>query len=132
MTTDVLDLVTAYQDAWTSGDLEAAARHLAADFAFDGPGASFRSSADFVPYLAAFRSRIGPGWRQVAAFGDGGEALVMYELHDGAGRPLPVTVDHFVVRDGLLAAETLVFDTAAFGRAMAGAAPVDRAAPLLQ
>ena len=46
----------------------------------------------------------------------------MYELRGPGGRPLPLTVDHFVVRDGMLAAETLVFDTAAFGQAMAGAA----------
>ena len=37
MTQHVLDLVTAYQDAWTSGDLDAAATYLAPDFRFEGP-----------------------------------------------------------------------------------------------
>jgi hypothetical protein len=122
MTQPVLDLVTAYQDAWTSGDLDAAAGYLAPDFRFESPGASFSSAGDFLPFLARFGGRIGRGWRQVAAFGDGEEMLVMYELRGPGGQPLPLTVDHFVVRDGLIAEETLVFDTAEFGRAMAGAA----------
>ena len=125
MTQQVLDIVTAYQDAWTSGDLDTAAAYLAPDFRFESPGASFSSADEFLPFLARFAGRIGHGWRQVAAFGDGDEMLVMYELRGPAGGPLPLTVDHFVVRGGLLAAETLVFDTAAFGQAMAaGAVPV--------
>lgn len=123
MTQPVLDLVTAYQDAWTSGDLDTAATYLAQDFRFEGAGASFTSVDDFLPFLTRFAGRIGRGWRQVAAFGDGDEALVMYELRGPAGQALPPTVDHFVVRGGLIAAETLVFDSAAFGQAMAGAAP---------
>ncbi|KQT01956.1 nuclear transport factor 2 family protein [Cellulomonas sp. Leaf395] len=123
MTQHVLDIVTAYQDAWTSGDLIAAATYLAPDFTFEGAGASFTSADEFVPFLARFSSRIGRGWRKVAAFGDGDEMLLMYELHGPTGQPLPPTVDHFVVRDGKIAAETLVFDSAAFGQAMAGATP---------
>ena len=122
MTQQVLDVVTAYQDAWTSGNLETAATYLAPDFRFESPGASFSSAEQFLPFLARFAGRIGRGWRQVAAFGEGDELLVMYELRGADGGPLPLTVDHFVVRDGLLAAETLVFDTASFGQAMAGAA----------
>jgi len=118
-----IDLVTAYQDAWTAGDLDLAATFLAPDFTFESPGARFSSAADFLPFLTGFRSRIGGGWRQVAAFGDADEVLVMYELRGPAGQALPLTVDHFVVRDGRIAAETLVFDTASFGQAMAGAAP---------
>ena len=123
MTQRVLDLVTAYQDAWTSGDLDTAATYLAPDFRFDGAGVSYTSAQEFLPFLARFGGRIGRGWRQVAAFGDDDELLVMYELRGPAGQALPLTVDHFVVRDGLLAAETLVFDTAAFTQAMAGPAP---------
>jgi hypothetical protein len=119
MPQDVLDLVTAYQDAWTSGDLDTAGTYLAPDFAFEGAGTAFSSSADFLPFLARFGSRIGSGWRQVVAFADDTQALVMYELRSPAGQPLPLTVDHFVVREGKLVAETLVFDTAAFTQAMA-------------
>ena len=122
MTQQVLDLVTAYQDAWTSGDLAGAAECLAPDFRFEGAGASFTSADEFLPFLTRFAGRIGRGWRQVAAFGDGDELLVMYRLSGPGGEPLPLTVDHFVVRGGLLAAETLVFDTAAFGQAMAAGA----------
>ena len=125
MTQQVLDIVTAYQDAWTSGDLDAAATYLAPDFRFESPGASFSSADEFLPFLTRFAGRIGRGWRQVAAFGDGDELLVMYELRGPAGEPLPLTVDHFVVRDGLLAAETLVFDTRRL-RAGDGGATADR------
>lgn len=85
MTQHVLDVVTAYQDAWTSGDLDAASTYLAPDFRFEGPGASFSSAEEFVPFLARFAGRIGRGWRQVAAFGDGDELLVMYELTSPEG-----------------------------------------------
>ncbi|MBO3085296.1 nuclear transport factor 2 family protein [Cellulomonas fengjieae] len=118
-----IDLVTAYQDAWTAGDLDRAATFLAPDFTFEGPGARFSSPVEFLPFLTRFRSRIGSGWRQVAAFGDADEVLVMYELRGPDGQALPRTVDHFVVRDGRIAAETLVFDTAAFADAMAAAPP---------
>ena len=94
MTQHVLDIVTAYQDAWTSGDLIAAATYLAPDFTFEGAGASFTSTEEFLPFLARFAGRIGRGWRKVAAFGDGDEMLVMYELHGPTGQALPPTVDH--------------------------------------
>ena len=117
-----LDLVRAYQDAWTRKDFEAAAEFLAEDFVHDAPGTSYPSAKDWLPALAKFGDRIGPGWRPVAAFGNDTEALLMYELFAISGDPLPLTTDYFTVRDGKITSETLVFDTRSFGAALAASA----------
>ena len=114
-----LDLVRAYQDAWTGKEFEAAAGFLAEDFVHEAPGARYTSAREWLPALARFGDRIGPGWRPVAAFGNDTEALLMYELFAISGEPLPLTVDYFTVRDGKIASETLVFDTRSFGAALA-------------
>jgi ketosteroid isomerase-like protein len=114
-----LDLVRAYQDAWTRKDFGAAAEFLAEDFTHDAPGASYTSAREWLPALARFGERIGSGWRPVAAFGDDTEALLMYELFALSGEPLPLTVDYFTVRDGKITSETLVFDSRSFGAALA-------------
>ena len=113
-----LDVVRAYQDAWTGKDYEAAAGYLADDFVHLSPNARYSSAKEWLPALARFGDRIGSGWRAVAAFGDEAEALLMYELFARSGAALPLTVDHFVVRDGKIISETLVFDTASFGAAL--------------
>jgi ketosteroid isomerase-like protein len=114
-----LDIVRAYQDAWTKKDFTAAAEYLAEDFVYVAPNARHDTVDGFLAMLAAFGARIGPGWRPVAEFGDETSALIMYELFTKSGEPLPLTVDHFVVRDGKLVSETLVFDTASFAAALA-------------
>ena len=43
----------------------------------------------FLPFLARFGARIGRGWRQVAAFGDGDEMLVMYDCAVPPAQALP-------------------------------------------
>jgi hypothetical protein len=113
-----LDIVRAYQDAWTARDFEAAAEYLADDFTHTAPNASYASAKEFLTALAVFGDRIGPGWRPVAMFGDETEALLMYELFAVSGAALPLTVDHFVVRDGRIVSETLVFDTPSFRDAL--------------
>jgi hypothetical protein len=116
--TTALDVVLAYQNAWTGKDFDTAARYLADDFVHTSPNASYTSARAWLPALARFGGRIGPGWRPVATFGDETEALLMYELFAVSGAALPLTVDHFTVRDGKIISETLVFDTASFGAAL--------------
>jgi hypothetical protein len=114
-----LDVVRAYQDAWTKRDFTAAAEYLAEDFVHVSPNARYDTVDGFLAMLTAFGARIGTGWRPVAEFGDETSALIMYELFTTSGAPLPLTVDHFVVRDGKLVSETLVFDTVSFAAALA-------------
>jgi SnoaL-like domain len=108
-----LDVVTAYQDAWTSKDMEKAATYLAPDFVFDGPMTQSTSAAEFMPVLTRFVGRIVPGWKQIAAFGSDDEALIMYDVFLTSGSPCRCA-DHFTVRDGKLQRETLIFDTFPF------------------
>jgi len=114
-----LDVVLAYQDAWTRKDFDAAAGYLADDFVHVSPNSRYTSAKEWLPALARFGDRIGAGWRPVATFGGDAEALLMYELFAVSGAALPLTVDHFLVRDGKIVSETLVFDTTSFGAALA-------------
>jgi SnoaL-like protein len=114
-----LDVVLAYQDAWTSKEFEKAADLLAEYFVFESPTAGYTSAKEFMPFLARFGDRIGPGWQPIAVFGNATEALLMYQLFAPSGLALPLTADYFTVRDGKIVSEKLVFDTPSFGAAMA-------------
>ncbi len=111
-----LELVCAYQDAWASKDLAAAAGYLAGDFVFDGPNGRQTSAAAFLPGLTRFAHTIEPGWHRVAALADGDGVAVLYDVTLRTGAPLRCA-DYFTVRDGRITSEWLVFDTDAFRRA---------------
>jgi ketosteroid isomerase-like protein len=60
-----LDLVAAYLDAFTAGDLETTATYLADDFTFDGPIAHYGSAREFLTGSRPFVERLRPGWTRV-------------------------------------------------------------------
>ena len=105
-----LELVAAYLDAFTAGDLETTATYLSDDFTFDGPGAHYGSAENFLTGSRAFVEGLRPGWSRVAAFGDDHEALLLYDLTLRNGAPLRIA-DHCTVEDGLIHAETALWDT---------------------
>ncbi len=107
-----LDVVLAYQEAWTSKDLETAARYLAVDMVFDGPALRYDSAEAFLPGLRRFVDQIAPGWKKIAALADDDVVLLMYEVFLPSGSAIRCA-DAFDVRDGRIQAETLVFDTLA-------------------
>lgn len=109
-----LDLVAAYLDAFTAGDLETTATYLADDFTFDGPGAHYASAEEFLTGSRQFVEQLQPGWRRIAAFGDDREALLLYDLTMTNGAPLRIA-DHCTVEEGLIRAETALWDTGAAG-----------------
>src|SRR5262245_32095280 len=105
-----LDVATAFLDAFTAGDFDRVGTFLADDFTFDGPIAHYRSAADFLTGSKAFADRIQPTWAKVAAFGDENEALLLYDLTMLTGARMRIA-DHFIVRDGRIQAEEILWDT---------------------
>lgn len=105
-----LEIAVAFLDSWTEGDLDAAGALLADDFAFQGPVAQYASAAAFLAGSRRFVELLQPGWSRVAAFGDDREALLLYDLTLRSGAPMRIA-DHYVVRDGRIAAETILWDT---------------------
>jgi hypothetical protein len=119
-----LDVLRAYLEAWTNHDIATAAGYLAEDMTFDGPIMHATSAHAFVNGpggLAGFARNVVPGsLRMVAAFGDGTQALVMYEITTGALGTV-LSAEHFTVADGKIRTERLVFDAGELRAARAAA-----------
>jgi len=112
-----LDVVLAYQEAWTSGDLETAAGCLAGDVVWIGPTARLDGPGDFMRGLGRFADTLAPGWRKIAAMADGDGVLLMFEVDTASGTPIRAA-DYFTVSRGRIQTDTMVFDTLAYRTAV--------------
>ncbi len=111
--TSALDIVSAYQDAWTSRDFDTAARYVADDIVFRSPQQHITGAREFLSMLRGFAARVAPRWEQVSAASSEESVLLLYNLFSDAGDALPCA-DYFTLRDGRIATETLVFDPRPF------------------
>lgn len=109
---DAAEIAEAFFDAWTTKDF-ARARALAHDdLSFEGPIDSF-SDAD--AYLASLQQlgQIVTGVDKLKVFVDGDDVCVIYDL-----KTVPVpssrTCEWYRVRDGKIAAVSVVFDARPF------------------
>jgi hypothetical protein len=104
-----------YLTAFCSGDFDSARALVAEDFSFEGPtrkvqgrDAFFEGAAPLQPFLR--------GLRLIRRWEDGGESCWIYDLDietPVASGALTIA-DWVTVRDGLVAAERILFDTATF------------------
>jgi len=109
-----LEIVSAYQDAWTGKDFAAAERYLAPDVVFHSSGQQHLATiGDFLTMLTTFAERIQPRWDKVAALEDAHGVLILYKLFTTDGAPA-LCADYFTVRDSKIQSETLVFDPEPF------------------
>jgi hypothetical protein len=108
---DPRQVAEGFFDAWTSKDFERA-RRLLHDVSFEGPIDSF-SDAD--SYLASLRqlSGIVTGAEKQKVFVDGDDVCVIYDLKT-APVPSSRTSEWYRVRDGKIAAVSVVFDARPF------------------
>jgi ketosteroid isomerase-like protein len=114
----LLDLISRYQDAWTSRDFNTAAGLVADDMVFRSPQQHIVGASGFFTMLRGFATRVAPRWQLVSATEADDEILVLYHLFSDEGHAL-ACADHFRVRDGKIVSELLVFDVAAFAAAAA-------------
>lgn len=104
-----LDIAIAFTTAWTNHDVPTAAQYVGDDVEFEGPLAQTEGAAAYLKGLAGL-SRDATGFRMHAAFGDGEQALLMYDL---------VTRSHGIltcaklltIRDGKIVRDKLTFDS---------------------
>ncbi len=59
-----IEIVSAYQDAWTHKDFDTAARYLAEDIVFHSSGQHLTRIGEFLTMLTAFAERIQPRWKR--------------------------------------------------------------------
>jgi|HubBroStandDraft_5_1064220.scaffolds.fasta_scaffold292347_2 hypothetical protein len=104
-----LSIASAFLDAWTGQDLDAAGQHLASDFVFDGPIAHYTSAQEFLDGTRPFTARL-KSWSRIAAFGDAEEALLLYDLVFVSGDLMRIA-DHYMVSEGMIQREQILWDT---------------------
>lgn len=104
-----VDVAIAFTEAWTSHDMTAAARYVAQHVAFEGPMTQAEGLQAYIEGLTRFAQMV-TGLKLLAALGDDQRAMIMYDVTTVSFGTLRAAED-FVIRDGEITHDTLVFDT---------------------
>ena len=106
-----VETARAFEAAWQGKELEKARGHLA-DVVFDSPfGHETTAEAAMGQYAGFVQAVSGPA-REIAAFGDDLSALIMSEIPTATFGTV-VSAAHYMVRDGKITSETIVYDATA-------------------
>lgn len=102
-------VVRAYHDAWTAGDVDAAAAYLAEGFTSWGSGNMHSASGTaFAESLRHFRQGV-TGVDLISELYGDDEATLVYDVHvEGVGTVR--TAEHFRLAGGRIASNILIFD----------------------
>jgi hypothetical protein len=103
------DVVRAYHDAWTSGDIEIAGGYLAAEFRTRAPVGSYDSKEQYLVGLARFRSLV-TGLDLISELYGAGEATLIYDVHTSTPAGTLRTAEHFEVGEDGIRSTRLIFD----------------------
>jgi hypothetical protein len=109
---EALDTARAFEAAWQAREFEKARGFLADDLVFDSPFGCEPTPEGVIRQYAGFAQMVTGPAREIAAFGDDENALIMSEAPTSALGAV-VSVAHYVVRGGRIVAETLVYDATA-------------------
>jgi ketosteroid isomerase-like protein len=115
---DALDVARDYHQAWTRGDLDAAAGHVAADLATDVPLATYVDAAEFLAGLTRFVQLV-DNVELLAELGSSDEAILLYDIHMSPLGTLRVA-EHFTVSNDRITRIRHVHDTYALREAGLG------------
>jgi limonene-1,2-epoxide hydrolase len=110
-----LAVALAYHEAWTSGDVEDALRHVADDVVCDAPSGQLKGMGAYRPFIANFAPRV-TGFDMIAALADGETAVLVYDLHTVAVSSALVC-ECFTVEDGKITHDRLIFDQTPYAAA---------------
>ena len=104
-------VVRAYFDAWTQGDVATASQYLADDLTFSGSVRNLNNAADYVVALRDFRKLVTNGNDLVSELYGDTEATLVYESHTVAGTIR--MAEHIRLTDGKISSIILIFDPTA-------------------
>ena len=116
-----VNVAIAFTKAWTSHDMIAAAEYVAEDVAFEGPMTQTTGAKAYIEALSRFAQTVS-GMQMIAALGDDQRAMIMYEVETGPAGVLRAG-EHFVIREGRIKSDMLVFDTHKLREAQSAQAP---------
>jgi ketosteroid isomerase-like protein len=107
-----LQIALAYFDAWTSKDIDSAMTYIAEDIVCEAPVGRLEGAEAYRGFLEPFVQILEEA-KMLAAFGDEGTALVMYDT-----RTLPVASapasEYVTVANGKITHSRFLFDRAPF------------------
>jgi len=109
--TSVREIVRAYFDTWTRGDIAAAGQYLAHDLAFAGSVNTFTDAAAFLQALSGYRALITTGNDLISELYGDDEATLIYDSHTRAGTIR--TAEYLQLSDGKISSINLIFDPTA-------------------
>jgi ketosteroid isomerase-like protein len=104
-----VEVAVAFIRAFEAKDREAMTDLLAEDVVFESPRATVTGAAAVAEVMGGFAQAVG-GVDVIAAYGDDERAVVMYGMKTGPFGTVRAA-DTFVVRDGKIVSDRLVFDT---------------------
>lgn len=110
-----LGVVTAFHDAWTSGDVDSAVTHLAEDVLYQAPGETLTGREAVRAFLAGFVPML-TGAPDIDRFVDeqAGTVCLLYHPQTASTTTAPAA-EWFTVENGLITRDLLVFDRLAYG-----------------
>lgn len=114
------EVVRGYFDAWTGGDVAAAADYLADDLTFRGSIDSFDAAADYLATLERFRQTV-TGVELISELYSDGEATLIYDVDTATPAGTIRTAEHLRVDDDRVRSITLIFDASELRQLMPAA-----------
>jgi hypothetical protein len=112
-----VNIAIAFTEAWTGHDMTTASTYVANDVVFEGPLTHAVGVTDCMNGLAQF-AEVVTGLATLTALGDANRTIVMYEITTGPFWRLRAA-DEFLITEGKITHDTLVFDTHAIRSARA-------------
>ncbi|VXC40062.1 Ketosteroid isomerase [Arthrobacter sp. 9V] len=110
-----VEIALSYHQAWTSGNLESAAAHLAPEVICHAPAGDLNGRAAVQAFMAPFAASLTES-RLLAAYGADDEAILMY---DTANRAIPSApgAELYRVRNNQIVEIRIIFDRLPFALA---------------
>jgi hypothetical protein len=109
------EVALAYHRAWTSHDMDAAMTYVADDVVCDAPPGRLTGAAALRAFMGPFANTLTSS-QLLAAYGDEGSAVVMYDTANTAVASAPAA-ELYHVRDGHITALRIIFDRLPFALA---------------
>lgn len=109
--TQTRQIVRAYFDAWTQGNIASVGQYLADDLTFSGSVKSLSGAANYLAALGDFCKLATGGTDLISELYGENEATLIYESHTVAG--LMRIVEHIRLTDGKVSSILLIFDPTA-------------------
>jgi ketosteroid isomerase-like protein len=113
-----LGVAMAYYRAWTSKDMDAAMRYVAADIVCDAPAGRIEGADAYRAFLEPFAAMLNSA-TLLAAFGDEEKAVLMYDTSTALVASGP-GAECLTVVNGVITYSRFIFDRAPFIAARAG------------